>query len=464
MATVTFLPHPGLPTPGCRVFRLGACALALLFFYLLSAVPADAAGPWLRVTVGEAKHEAARLLESGKATDAYRLYMSLLREVPDDPEVNMGLAAAATAAGEHNQAVLALERLVDASPRNASLRIALARAHMRVGDTEAARREFELASRLDPTLSTDIIDKVMDRLKSETSLWQVSGRISSGVLHDSNVNLGPQSSLMQFGFLTLQLDSAATSKESWGAFGMASLDVARRSGGDSPWWLVGDVALYRKGNFADIPVSRELAWGRAAAGIRHISASTLFDLRLKTEAADYISDDQQARSNGPELLFAWAALPELQLITRATLERRDYKELTNRQGWYWSAGEYARILFGKTGHEATLGVRFLKGDTAFRDYDYTGWEGSLRTVFKLPCAVELAPFASFRQDEYKGPATALELKSRTDETLRAGLALSWHITPSLSFDASWQYTDNASTSPLYTYKQNLTTLGMSWTF
>lgn len=454
----------------CATFmKRTALIVALVFTVLCGASNTRAntgagLGPWGTVTLQQAKAQAQTLLRAGKNSEAFTLYMSLLWEAPEDSEVNLGLSQAATAVGEHNQAVLALERLVDDYPTDAGLRMELARAHLRTGNDEAARREFEFAKSIDPSLTDDIAERVLAQLEKQFSRWEVSGRLSFGLTYDTNVNQGPNSAFVQLGYWPLQLGEAATSKKSMGAYGMASLEAAWRAGPESPWWVVGDVGLYRKGNFSDLETSRELGWGRAAMGVRRTGSNSLFDLRVKTDAADYISDNQVAFSNGLELLYVWASSPRVQWITRASLERRDYESLTGRQGWYTSAGEHVRFIFGENNHDVTVGGRYIYADAARNDYGYTGWEGSLRTTFNLPYSVSLSPFVTYREDYYNGPGTALEFEKRQDSSWRTGLAVSHALTPVISLDLSWQYTDNASTSPVYVYDQHIITAGMSWKF
>lgn len=439
-------------------------ALLCCFCLLCSPTSVEARGPMLDATLAQVQEQAATLLRSGKAAEAYSLYMTLLREDPENPEINLGLAQAATAIGEHNQAVLALERLVDAYPQDAGLRMELARALFRGDNIEAAQRELQFAKSMNPNLSDEITEKVLARLEKEAQRWQLSGRVSGGVVYDSNVNMGPQSAFMTLGLWPLRLDSSATRKQSWGAYAMASLDGGWRTSPDSPWWVVGDVALYRKSYFEDLPSNKDLSWGRGALGLRHIGTSTLLDLRVKSDQAEYIGDDQAAYSTGPELLFAWGLAPNVQLLTRAAWERRDYRSTTGREGWYFWAGEYLRILFGQRGHDVTFGGRWLYADTKTRDYGYQGWEASLQTTFKLPYSFELSPFLLYRQEYYNGPATALELKNRQDDNLRVGLGLSWFLTPAVSLDTTYQYTKNTSASPLYTYTQDVVSIGLTWRF
>lgn len=441
-------------------------ALRLFFILcaLLCAAPAHAAGPWRDVTVEQAKAQAATFFQEGKYKEAYALYMSLVREIPEDNAVNLGLARSAGKIGEYNQAVFFLERLTDKYPRNEALRLELIKACIQAGSLDAARREMALAREYNPSLAPELDDIIIQRLEDQLSRWQFSGSLSAGILYDSNVNQGPQSAFMQLGMWNLKLDAQATRKSSWGAYSSAFLNGGWRMGPESPWWLVGDAALYAKGYFNSLPTNRSMTWGRMALGLRRIGASTLFDLRLKTDAVDYMDDDQVARNNGSELQFIWAATPNIQLLTRAALERRDYQTGNGRQGWYMWAGEYVRLLWGKDNHSLLIGGRYINAECLRDDYGYEGWEGLSSMTLKLWKKTELTPFIAYRRERYNGPATALEMEKRRDENTRVGTSLTWQFTEAFSWDLTWQYTNNHSKSPLYTYDQHLISSGVTWKF
>ena len=98
------------------------------------------------------------------------------------------------------------------------------------------------------------------------------------------------------------------------------------------------------------------------------------------------------------------------------------------------------------------------------DYGYNGYEASAAFVFKLPHGFELAPNISFIQEFYNCPATALEEKYREDKRLRLGTLLTYRINEAWSLELNYQYTHNASESPLYEYDQHLITTGVTWSF
>ena len=108
-STNTFAAH--LPKLCCRL------ALVPLFLLLLtSATLAAEDSPARRTAVGSAKADAAALMQQGKYASAYEMYMRLLREAPDDDEVNLNLARSSMRSGRYNQAVMAYERLTEKYP------------------------------------------------------------------------------------------------------------------------------------------------------------------------------------------------------------------------------------------------------------------------------------------------------------------------------------------------------------
>jgi long-subunit fatty acid transport protein len=111
-----------------------------------------------------------------------------------------------------------------------------------------------------------------------------------------------------------------------------------------------------------------------------------------------------------------------------------------------------------------VGGRWLGANAAKRDYGYNGWEGTARLLFKLPHGFELAPFASYTQEYYLGPATALEEDPRQDKRFRLGVGLTYRINESWSLETSYQYTRNWSNCELYTYDQHFVNTGIVWSF
>jgi tetratricopeptide (TPR) repeat protein len=441
--------------------------LAAAFLMLALTVPTSAQAmddPARVVAVEQGKAEAATLLQQGDAAGAYALYMRLLRMAPDDDEVNLGLARSATAAKRWNQAVMAYEMLLERHPHEAALYGELAHVYMLLGEREAAERSLAMMRSLDGTSKEDT-DQALDTLESRYSNWQIHGKVRAGVQYDSNVNSGPGSNKLNLGIWQVDLDNAK-SKESFGAYVGADLDMGKRFYRDSSWWFVSDVQAFWRGH-AERALhdtrSRESQWGRAAVGLRHLSSSTLSEMRFKYEIFDY-EFYQQVQAFGPEGTLLWAATPSFQLIVKGALDKRDYSRDRYRDGVYGWAGLYGRVFFGEDNHEVLIGGRYLGADARKHDYGYNGWESSARVVFKLPCNFELIPSISYTQEYYNGPATALEADDRRDERLMTGLGLVYHINESWALELGYQYTNNYSNSELYKHDRHFINTGVVWSF
>ncbi|MCL1890375.1 MAG: surface lipoprotein assembly modifier [Desulfovibrionaceae bacterium] len=445
---------------------------ATLLLVLLQAAPAPAAsasgaGPARALSLEQGKIAAASLLERGEAVKAYELYMRLLRLDPDDDAVNLGLARSAARGKRWNQAVMAYETLLEKYPREAALYGELAHVYMLLGDREAAERSLAVMRSLDPASAREDTDKALDLLESRYSDLQFHGKIRAGLQYDSNANLGPASNEVRLGdFPWPVLLDDAKAKASLGAYLGADFDLGKRFYRDSPWWLVGDARLFWRGHAASSlgdSHSREAQWGRAAVGLRHLSSSTLAEVRLKYEVFDY-EFYQRVAAYGPEGSLIWAASPALHLILKGAADERDYSRVSSHNGLYGWAGGYLRGFLGEDNHELIGGIRYLRGSADDRKYSHSGWEGSLGCLFKFSNGLDLAPSVSVVREYYEGPATILETEDREDDRFRAGLTLTYRLSESWAIESGYQYTRNSSNSALYKYEQHFVNAGLVWSF
>ena len=441
-----------------KIILILFCSICLLPFEAF----ANNDNPALRTAVEQSKAEAATLLQQGNPAEAYTLYSRLLREEPDDDEINLGLARSALAASRPNQAVMAYERLLVKYPENATLHQEIAQTYMALGDKEKATQHLER----DPALSREDADKALNTLGKRYDRMQVHGIVRTGVLYDSNANQGASSNVMDLGDWRNVNVQGAGEKETAGGYLGAQLDLGYRLEQAGAWWVVGDMQAYMRGNTNNDlgeNTSRYWQWGRGSGGIRFLDSLNLFDLRFKAEVFDY-EFNEHVLAAGPEALYVRGVRPWFQLISRGSVDLRDYNTSSDRNGPYWSIGQYGRFFFGADNHELVIGGRYLGAAANNNDFSYDGWEASTRFNFKLPYSFELSPHISYGEEYYNGPATALETNKRKDQRLRTGLGLTYMINESWSVEAAYQYTNNDSRSNLYDYDQHLTSLGVAWSF
>ncbi len=280
----------------------------ILFLFLSLSTSSAMAGressPAYRAAIEQSKAEAATLLKTGKAKEAYELYARLMRDEPEDDDIVLGLARSALYAGRPNQAVMAYQLLLEKYPKERVLYEEIGQAYMALGDRETAKTYLDQAKLEDVGSTLDVLEK-------RYAQTQVHGRLRAGVMFDSNANQGPASNQMTLGNYLIRFDSAK-SVSSAALYAGAQVDVAHRLEQSSPWWLVGDGQALWRGNAnsdLDSTHSRESQWGRVSGGIRHLDSQTLFDLRLKGEVFDY-EFYQRVMALGPEMLFLVAVQPD----------------------------------------------------------------------------------------------------------------------------------------------------------
>ena len=440
--------------------------LSLLFAGMPGFAWAGEDSPYYRTTIEQSKQEGVSLLNANKGEEAYALYIRLLREQPEDPVVNLGLARAAMMSGRYTRAIMAYERLIERYPSQPEFYTEISAAYMALGDRMMAETYASRVPELDGVSTPEKITESLNSLEHRYNRFQVHGKVSTGALYDSNANQGPSSNVLSFGSWSNVIVPEAKKRETFGLYAGANLDLAWRLSQVSPWWLVGDTQGYWRGNEnseLDSNKSREMQWGRAAAGFRRLSSETLLDVRAKAEIYDY-EFDQNISAIGPETTFVWALSPDFHLLSTGGIDHRIYNYEADRNGTYGWAGEYLRYYFSKDRHHILLGARYTGGWAKEKGYGYDGCEGSAGIHFKLPYEVDIEPSIKYSEEFYRGKASILEDDDRIDRRWRMGLSGVWRFAEDWAFETTYYYTDNDSNSPLYNYTQNMVTMGVAWTF
>lgn len=449
--------------------RVWFCAGIAAFWVMLFVFPAHAAvRPGVDMALEQKKQNAIVLLQNQKHEDAYAAFMRLLREIPDDEDVNMGIALSASATKRHAQALMAYERLLLKHPQDARLRIEVAKVYLALDEPESARLELAKAREYDPNISDKDIDTVLEALSAQFSRWHFKGRLSIGGVYDDNANQGPRSNYMTLGNFENLFVDGVKKQESWGLYLANLLEAGYRLDDDNRWWLMTDFLGYQRWNTSAINTNNSFSYGRFSMGPRYMGKKIFADFRVQGNAANQhhrSSRDQHINSFGPELTFALLPSSGVQFLTRAGIEKRHYSLSSVRNGSYWHAGEFVRVFFGESNHEIMVGASASGStDATIKAYRYKAIEPSLRVTFKLPYDVSFSPFVSFREERYKGPATGLETENRRDEQWRMGAGLVWEINQSFEMDMNYQHVNSNSNSALYQYDQNAVTMGVTLKF
>lgn len=156
---------------------------------------------WLCQSVlaaGQAPDDLRRLLEQGKAEEAYQLG----RRAPErlgDPAFDFQFGVAAINAGHAAEGVLALERFTLAFPENEAARVELARGYYLLGEDVRAKEEFEAVLARKPERAiARVITEYLDAIRSRESKYQPTAMayFEFGGGYDSNPRAGVDNPLV----------------------------------------------------------------------------------------------------------------------------------------------------------------------------------------------------------------------------------------------------------------------------
>ncbi len=447
-----------------KLFDLFLCLLSLFCVYssaMAASVPSTDSVPVQNILKQE-KASANEHLKSGNHEKAFEYYSRLLREDPLDDEINLGYARAATQTQNYGQAVLAYERLLSKYPNEPTLLKELA--YVLSIQNDSQRAELELAK--DGTASKEESAKLAEKWSDEHDRTQITGKLSAGMIYDSNVNNGPASNDVSLGNWNFSLINNKA-KETLAGFVGAQVDAGYRLDIVSPWWVVGSANVFARYNANQDLYDMKLASSEfvaASAGIRYLGSKVLVDIRAKAQIIDY-AFLQNVYAIGPEANIIYAVNPKVHLITRANIDNRVYSGNDPYNGWYGSAGQYVRLFMGEGGHNVTIGGRYLGGTAREMALSYDGFEANLDFMFVLPWHdIHIAPFIAYGGEYFYGTATIFEEEYRNDHRIRTGVNVSIPLNESWKIEVGYQFMNNISNSELYTYSQHIVNTGITWSF
>ncbi len=165
-----------------------------------SAVAAnDTAKPAAGASTGQADagvrqrllQDAANLIKSGKAHEAYALLLPYQSQRAGDPDYDYLLGLAALDSGKPNEAIFALERVLAVKPNHLQARAEIARAYFTVGENVTARQEFEAVQSQNPPKEVNAtIQRFLDAISQGENAERTmkTGYLEAAIGYDTNVN------------------------------------------------------------------------------------------------------------------------------------------------------------------------------------------------------------------------------------------------------------------------------------
>lgn len=233
--------------------------------------------------------EARKLMQAGRAADAYSLLAPHEDRLAGDINYDYLLGIAALDSGKADRATLAFERVLAVNPDFAGARIDMGRAYFHLGDMTRARVEFEtVLSQNPPELARGTINRYLQLIDKaeQAKRTAISAYIEAGLGRDSNVNNSTseaQINVPALGNILFTLDPTNVKRrDNYGFVGVGA-DIAHQIG-DGYALLAGAEARHRQNRSEDRFDSRTVAgrvgvaWSNDTNVIRFMTTVDQYDL------------------------------------------------------------------------------------------------------------------------------------------------------------------------------------------
>jgi tetratricopeptide (TPR) repeat protein len=423
--------------------------VALTALMMFTAAPAKA---------DELTQQASRLLDAGKASEAYTLLSPQERDRSGQPEFDLLLGIAALEAGQPTRAVFALERVLAVEPGNARARAEIARAYLALGETERARAEFENVKRqgVPPSVAATIerFLAAVEQAEGETRPT-LKGYVEAGFGIDDNVNSSMGSANLAipgFGGAVINLGPGLT---------RTGDDFMTLGGGLRYRHPLGDGVSFIAGLAASQRRNRndsnfDLGSFDGNAGFSWTRGADIYSLNLQRSLLE-LQSDRYREATGFSGQWQRNLSDKEQLTGYLQYSELKYPAARVRDADRWVAGgAYARGFdSGLVGFAGLYLGNEREQAAGFPAFGHDLWGARLGGEFPLSQGVALFGNFSYEDRRYGGPDLPLFPQTRKDGQINVQVganftpAKDWLLTPQFSF------TKNDSNVQLNEYRRSV---------
>jgi len=408
---------------------------------------------------------------SGDIAAAYEMFTTMLREDPGNEHVNFVQGLASFATERHSLAKLAFERALELNPNNDRAKAELGRTHLAMGNLDLAAKYLQEAlSRSSDEETRRKIAQDLKRAGSTGSRWKAHGRVYVGYLDDSNVNVGPDSDIISIAPIiwqaqtleSLSVKDSSKPLDAQGGFLSVMLSESYDCGERGSWATTFDLLYYQ--NWLSGEPDYESTFGQVVLGMKRMRERDLWHVPLKL---GHISSGHEPLVNmvglHPRFIYVAGRAGEMQWQSAASLEFRDYDELDDRDGSYFSAEQSFKQLFGGGKHAVSMGLDLFHDHSDAGVYEHTGHAWSIGLDFSLPWGLALYSRGRYTSTDYSEKET-LAPDDRSDTQNQLSVGMKKTLWGRLGLDVNYQQTENNSTFTLYQYDRSVTTVSASVRF
>jgi hypothetical protein len=385
-----------------------------------------------------------------------QLFEQMTRE-PTNYDVTFEYVRVATARGDYEAAINALERLLFYQPNLPRVKYELGTLYFRMGSYEMAKRYFLEASQ-SPTLNDVTRERIATYLPDAEKQLQQNrfyGFVNAGTRYQSNANFAPTSGTIRLGGLEFALLPTVTRKPDWNAFVITGLsheyDLENQRGDVLETRFIGYAT--HQFRFDDLDVALfDASWGpRLALAPDLIPGATIKPYAVGGNAwvggSSYLSTAGagivvQVPFNdrftvGPD--FEWR---------RAIFDNNDIIPVSNfGSGNWYTAGVSATVKFNERSRLDSRGLYRRGNDADLPWQNFNQWvgEAALTIEFQPPFEMmsrnwSIAPYARVIKTEFGAANPFIDPTIvRSDLEWIAGVMFNAPLIRNFGFSATAQY-------------------------
>lgn len=436
--------------------RLPASLALTLAFSLSPLAQAASSDPVLT--------RADQLLSQRQAGAAFDLLAPLEDERAGDPDYDYLLGLAAIETGRGGIAAFAFERCLAVDPKNGPCRVQMARTHLALGETGAAREELQAVRASEPPREVnDLVSQYLGALtqREQQDKRRIDAHVQIGAGYDTNVSGTTDATTIaipRLGGLPFTLSGVSTKQED--AFLQAKAGVSLDQALNPAWRLLLDANLDSR-QYLDVDSFSSISTD-AGLGLGWMTGPN--SVQAKLQVQDYRLNEEAFRSlYGVLAQFQHACSDKSAASVYAQGSQIDYHLGTPDARRYTLGAGYSRAL--DTARATTVYAGLYGGaedsDTAGLGLgqDFMGLRlgGSLALRAHLALTVAL----SAEQRRFDG-ISPLFLVEREDTSIDASLGAILKLSDQISLKPAYTYSNSDSNTVLSDYDRHLVSVDLRY--
>ena len=383
------------------------------------------------------------------------LFPRVVRE-PQNLDLSFRFAEVASAAGDYEAAVGALERMRFYNSELPRVELELGVLYFRMGSYNMAMSHFQAAI-ADPNTPDEVKRRVAEferEIEKRLSPSQFTAYAQAGLRYQTNANAGPNNVLVKALGQDAVLDSQFTRKADWNAFGLVSArhfyDFGDQRGDGWQTDLNAYYARQFKVTRLDLGIA-ELQTGPRFAVAPDAWPGLTFHPYVIGNAAT-LGDNPYLATLGAGMAFDYALAGDFALEPSVELRRREYRNSTDYQNAKDQSGNLVNAGLSATGPisssmrwQTRVFYATASAKRRFDEYDQFGLDFGLPIDFYAPILSEpriwtVTPMGGYSIVRYGGPDPLVDPNvTRQDGEWHVGMSLDAPLAPYVGFGAQLMF-------------------------